>query len=184
MRKAVFLVTILALGGPAAAQSGATYRLEEHVLNAAGHPEGGGSMSGASFRVTLDAVGDAVAPRTIQGSSHVLDSGFGSAYPPPREVTGLSFATKTDLAWTPEPSVGVYNLYRGLRSTLAGLGYGSCAQQGLTVPGASDTDPVPSGDGYFYLVTAENRLAEEGTKGFQASGGGATGPERMGSACP
>jgi hypothetical protein len=34
-------------------------------------------------------------------------------------------------------------------------------------------------DGFFYLVTVENRLSEEGTKGFDSGGG-----ERTGSACP
>ena len=30
--------------------------------------------------------------------------------------------------------------------------------------------PVPAGNGYFYLVTARNRLWEEGTKGSSSAG--------------
>jgi len=43
----------------------------------------------------------------------------------------------------------------------------------------TDSDPLPVSGGFFYLVTAENRLAEEGTKGFTAEGA-----ERLGTVCP
>ena len=42
-----------------------------------------------------------------------------------------------------------------------------------------DTHELETGEGYFYLVTAENRLDEEGTKGFSHDG-----PEREGTVCP
>ena len=109
-----------------------------------------------------------------------MDAGLVPAYPPPREVTGLVFLDDDTLHWDPEPSVGVYNLYRDTLPALPEGGYGSCDQQGLTTTGATDVAPPPGvGDGYFYLVTAENRLAEEGTKGFDT---GAV--ERQGNACP
>ena len=68
---------------------------------------------------------------------------------------------------------------RDLISNIPGLGFGACAQQDLTSPTTDDTDAVPSGDAYFYLVTAENRLAENGTKGFQSDT-----TEREGTLCP
>ena len=78
----------------------------------------------------------------------------------------MAFTDAQTLVWNPERSVGTYNLYRDLLSGLAGLGYGGCEQQELTGEMATDSGAVPAGDGFFYLVTAENLLAEEGTKGF------------------
>ena len=92
---------------------------------------------------------------------------------------GLVFEDKDTLAWEPEKSVGDYNLYRDRVSDLAGLGYGTCEQWDLADETATDTDPVPAGDGFFYLVTAENRLDEEGTKGTDGAG-----TRRKGNVCP
>ena len=84
------------LADPALAQSGATYKLEEHTFNAAGHPDGGSLMTGAGYRITLDAVGDGVAAKGLAGSSYSMGAGFGTAYGPPGQVSGLLFTTKTD----------------------------------------------------------------------------------------
>jgi hypothetical protein len=76
--------------------------------------------------------------------------------------------------------VGIYNLYRDRISNLFGVNFATCEQEALTMPTAVDSDPPPTADGYFYLVTAENRLNEEGTKGFQSDG-----TERLNAApCP
>jgi hypothetical protein len=99
-----------------------------------------------------------------------MDSGFPLTYPPPGEVRGLRFLDSETLVWNPEKSVGVYNLYRDLIGSLSGLGYGSCKEQDLASETATDSDPLPTDNGYFYLVTAENRLTEEGTKGFDGYG--------------
>ena len=48
--------------------------------------------------------------------------------------------------------------------------YGNCEQQEITGETTTDTDTPPGGDGYFYLVTAENRVDEEGTKGTDGEG--------------
>ena len=96
-----------------------------------------------------------------------MSSGFGSSYPPPVEVTGLTFTGKTDLAWDPESSVGVYNLYRGLVSGIA-PDFGSCQPPELTSTLAIDADTPLASEAFFYLVTAENLLGEEGTKGFRS----------------
>ena len=83
-------------------------------------------------------------------------------------------------SWNPERSVGVYNLYRDLLGNLSGLGYGDCEQSDLPGTTATDTDRPPAAGGFFYLITAENRLREEGTKGFDSSGSGRPNP----SPCP
>ena len=86
-------------------------------------------------------------------------------------MTGLQFTDHQTLVWNAERSVGVYNLYRNLMSAISGGDTGACEQYDLTATTTTDPDPAPSaGDGFFYLVTAENRLAEEGTKGWRSSG--------------
>jgi len=172
-------ILALALALPAMAQQSTNYRLDEHVLNAGGHPDNGAELLSTGFKVTLDSIGDGIVARGLSSSSFRMDAGFTNTYLPADEVTGLLFLDKQQLQWNPEPSVGVYNLYRDRISNLAGLGYGSCAQQDLTSAGATDSDPVPTADGYFYIVTAESRLGEEGSKGFQNGG-----VERQGSVCP
>lgn len=165
----VLVLPLLTLGGPALAQQSASYKLQESVLNAGGHPAQGTVLSSASFKIKLDSIGEGLAGIALGSASYHADGGFVGAYPPPGEVTGDYFRTKTMLAWNPEKSVGVYNVYRNTIATLPGA-FGTCL--GGSVPDASYTDAtVPSaGTGYFYLVTAENRLGEEGTKGYQSSG--------------
>ena len=177
IRAVVFVIT-LAVAAPAVAQQSASFTLEEYVFNQGGRPVQGTVATSASFQVSLDATGDIGALALASGSFQV-GGGFGAPYPPPGEVLGLVFTDATTLEWLPEPSTGVYNLYRDVLSSLNGLGYGSCEQQSLNTATATDADPPPNGDGYFYLVTAENKLAEEGTKGFHSDT-----TERMGLACP
>ena len=165
---------------PAMAQSSAGYRLEEHVFNAGGHPDNGTVMSSASFSIKLDAIGEGVVGTALGSASYRMDSGFGGAYPPPGEVQGLWFADHDHLHWDPEKSVGAYNLYRGPMSDLPGLGYGDCTDAGLTDTTATDSAWPSTSDGWFYLVTAENRLGEEGTKGSDSGGIGRANP----SPCP
>ena len=86
-------------------------------------------------------------------------------------ATGLVLlADDVTLQWNPEKSTGRYNLYRDLISGLAGLGYGACEQQALPDETTTDPDTPLVATGYFYLVTAENLLTEEGTKGFHSDG--------------
>jgi hypothetical protein len=168
------LVTLIALAGlagiPAVAQTSASYRLEEHVFNAGGHPDDGPSPGSASFQISLDAIGEGLTGHSSSSASYQLVGGFGPVYPPPGEVTGLVFLDDTTLAWDPERSAGVYNLYRDGLGELPGLGYGFCEQSGLTGASAIDGEAPTAGDGYFYLVTVENRVAEEGTKGDDGDG--------------
>ncbi len=95
-------------------------------------------------------------------------------------MTDLRFTDATTLEWNPEGSIGTYSLYRDLLSTLSTLNYGMCLEPLLLIETTTDTDvPTTPGIGFFYVATAENKLAEEGTKGFHSDTS-----ERMGLACP
>jgi hypothetical protein len=172
------LVLVGSSGLPARAQSPG-YKISDYTFNAGGHPHQGTVMSSASYRITLDALGDSVAGIGLAQGPYHMDGSFGAGYPPPGEVHGLIFADKQTLEWSPEMSAGDYNLYRDSMSVLSGLGYGMCLQQDLTGATTTDGDTPSSGDGYFYLVTVENRLDEEGTKGFRSNG-----DQRQGNVCP
>jgi hypothetical protein len=170
MRKIPILALALLLVGIVHAQQSSSYRLDEHTFNAGGHPHQGTVLSSATFRITLDAVGDAVAGRHLASASFRLDGSFGSCFAPVGEVHGLGFEDHENLVWGADPSAGHYNLYRDFLANLSRLGYGICEQPGLPAPTAHDPfAPVP-GDGFFYLVTAANRLHEEGTKGEDSEG--------------
>ncbi|RMG48208.1 MAG: hypothetical protein D6718_02235 [Acidobacteria bacterium] len=170
---------VCSLATAAIAQSSASYRNSEHVLNLAGHPADSTDLSSASFHLTLDSLGEAAVRASLASSSYHLDSAFAAAYPPPSEVHGVRFADRTTLAWDPERSAGSYNAYRDSLSALPGGGYGACWQPDLPDTQVNDPASPAPGSGFFYLVTVENRLREEGTKGTAASGA-----PRDGSACP
>jgi hypothetical protein len=176
----ILLAALWAVVPMAAAQQSQSFTLEEHVFNGGGLPtEEGQVAASASFQLTSVSIGEAVARAELSSASFGMTAGFGNTYPPPGEVLGLRFADETTLTWQGERSAGTYNLYRDTVSALTGLGYGQCHEQDLDTNTTSDTEAAPAGDGFFYLVTAENRLAEEGTKGTQSDGA-----ERDGNACP
>ncbi len=186
MRKSRIPRVILTLGLAVAmsavhAQSSASFKLQEHALNSGGSPlsDSGSSLTSASFKVKLSSLGEGLIGPALSSASFRVDSGFTQGLLPAGETRGLIFTSQDTLEWDAHLSAGSYNLYRDLHSNLAGLGFGQCEQQGLSGAGATDTDPVPIGDAYFYLVTVENRLGEEGTKGSQSDGS-----ERLGNACP
>jgi len=120
--------------------------------------------------MSLDAVGDPATGARSSAPSYRMGAGFASAYPPPGQVRGLRFTDGDTLRWDSEPSIGSYNLYRDLLSRLSSGGYGNCEQQDLTDETATDATVPPAADGYFYLVTAQNRLDEEGTLGEDSGG--------------
>ena len=91
----------------------------------------------------------------------------------------MRFTSASAFGWNPEPSVGAYNVYRGLVSGLPSS-YGACFASGLTAVSATDAATPAAGQCYFYLVTAENRLAEEGTLGKKSDGT----PRPNASPCP
>ena len=179
-RHAVLVAALLCIGGrPAMAQASASFRISAHVLNAGGHAASGTVLSSSSFRITFDSIGDPLAALPMSSASFRLQPGFALVFPPPGEVSGLVFQDRQTLRWNIEPAVGSYNLYRGLVSTLPSLEFGTCEQEGIPQATTTDSSSPLSGQAFFYLVTAENLLTEEGTKGFQSNG-----TERQGNACP
>ncbi len=165
------LAGLLFLICPAAwAQSSASYQLESAHINNAGRPLQGVSAASASHRVTLDAMGEIANAQSTSASWNV-GSAFPLRYRPPGEVLGLRFADRDTLQWKPERSVGRYSVYRDLIGVLSSGVFGHCLQSGLGNATVDDaTLPAPS-QGFFYLVTAKNRLTEEGTMGRGSSTG-------------
>ena len=167
----ILAVNLLLLTGPAAAQSSASYSLEGPVLNAGGHPEAGAVLTSASFRISIDSLGEGVLGSGLSSASFSMDAGRLPAYQPPGEVLNLVLlADHQTLQWDAERSAGVYNLYRAALSALSGANGGSCEQQELAGTSTTDTGTPATGDGWFYLVTVKNRLGEEGTRGIRSSG--------------
>lgn len=169
MRPSALALFVL-VSGTVLAQQSASFRNSEHVLNAGGRPVGGSGAASGSHRITLDAIGDSVTPGLLAGSTFVIGGGFVTPYPPPGEVHGLRFSDDVTLFWSVEPTTGVYNLYRGALASLSGLAYGSCRVAEVVGTSTIDADAPAKGQGSFYLVTAENLIAEEGTKGWASSG--------------
>ena len=90
----------------------------------------------------------------------------------PGEAENLQFTDATTLIWDPERSRGSYALYQGLVAVPFDAGYGLCEQPPpvLATETATVTGLPGTGDARFFLVTARNRLAEEGPKGFDYLG--------------
>jgi hypothetical protein len=183
-RRIVMLAAVLGIASfvasPALSQTSANFKLQEHVINAGGNPNGGSALVSSSFRIQLDSIGESVTGPGLASASWLVDAGFSSAYPPPGEVTGLRFGPgRVTLLWDLERSIGTYDLYRGMVPAFL-PNYGVCSQSGMTAETVTDTVVPAAGGSLYYLVTARNRLSEEGTKGFASSGA-----ERPnGSPCP
>jgi len=165
---------------PALAQSSASYKLGEHAFNAGGRPAQALVSTSVSYRLTLDSIGESIAGQALGGASYQLEGGLASTYPPPGEVDGLELLGDLQtLTWSWEPASTAYNVYSGLLSTLPG-GYGTCAISRVAGASWGDTFLPPPGAGAFYLVTGENRLRQEGTKGYTSAGAERSNP----SPCP
>jgi hypothetical protein len=172
MRIAIVLaggLLLLPSAAPARAEQSPSFRVDEQVLNAGGRPLQGLVAASASFRMTIDAIGDAGPGTPLASASFGLSPGPVAPYPPPGEVRNLRFSDPGRFGWDRERSAGVYNVYRGTVGLLPGT-YGSCSQSSLFATTAADAGaPLPS-TAWFYLVTAKNLLSEEGTKGFASNG--------------
>ncbi len=157
-------------GENALAQTSANYHLAESTFNAGGDPNQGVTLASASHHVKLDALGDAALGVGLASASYRMDAGFVDVYRPPGEVLGLTVAAdKKTFNWNPERSVGSYDLYRDLLSTLPG-NFGTCLASSIAANTWTDATTPPAGRGWFYLATAKNRLGEEGTKGARSNG--------------
>ena len=155
--------------GFVSAQTSASFKLTENVVNAGGNPQGAIRPASASFKISLDAIGGAAPRGALSSASYRGDGGFAARYAPPGEVSGVRFVDKTNLTWSHEPSVGTYNLYRSTLASLPGS-FGNCHQSALAGPAFEDANVPAPASGWLYLVTARNRLREEGTKGYTSSG--------------
>jgi len=175
MRTPIVVLAALVLSGTALAQTSTEFTLEEHTFNSGGTPSQGVDLTSASYSITLASIGDTVVATGLASSSFGMDVGFDVAYPPPGEVGSLfmgrlgqkgrapDLTDKQTLVWSAEQSAGVYNLYRDDISN----GFGDCEERGIA--GTTTTDTATPTTAFFYLATVENRLAEEGTKGFQSN---------------
>ena len=162
-------LVLLAVPSAARAQTSASFKLTESTFNGGGSPSNGGIAISASYHITIDAVGQPATPQAASSPAFSLGTGFVAGFTPPGEVQQLRFTDKITLAWNPEASTGTYGLYRDALSTLPG-GFGSCLDPGSSTEAATDAATPPTGGGWFYLVTAKNRLGEEGTKGARTGG--------------
>ncbi|HNQ77293.1 MAG TPA: hypothetical protein PKJ37_00025 [Acidobacteriota bacterium] len=148
-------------------QTSGNFQNKEHVINNGGNPAP--ALTSTNYQITLSSIGDGLSGTAMSSPGYQIDGGFEASYPPPGEVLDLMFSDNTTFAWDTELSVGTYNVYRGNITDLAS-GYGTCFTQGLTTVTAIDAETPSSGQCFFYLVTAENRIAEEGTMGNNSSG--------------
>lgn len=171
MKRTLYVLGLF-LAGTALAQESATYKIISASLNAGGRPAGGVVAESATYRLSLDAIGDAAIGSGLSSAGSSLDGGLVGSFPPPGEVANLVFTDATTLFWSTDPSAGDYGLYQGNLGSPFDPGFGICVQPPppITIP-MTTVAMVPSvGHGLFYLVTARNRLAEEGTKGFTSAG--------------
>lgn len=168
MRKLPFIVLLLFML-PVQGQSGPSFRLEG-TFNTGGHPGAGALPQSANYRITLDSIGETLVAPGLRSASYAMDLNRAHSYPPPGEVHGLVvLGDKQTLAWGPERSVDTYRVYRGDLFELP-VDYGDCRV--TEVPFESVTlDETPDYfELYFYLVTAQGSLLEEGTLGSDSSG--------------
>ncbi len=78
----------------------------------------------------------------------------------PAAVSGLSVTHtgggSADIDWAPTAGADVYAITRGALSSLAATSLGDCFADGLVVTTATDTEVPASGEGFTYLVQAQN----------------------------
>lgn len=157
----IFLLLPLAAG----AQASPSFSLNESAINNGGDPVNGVALSSVSYRITLDSIGDSVSGGVLSSASYSMDPGVVPSNMPAGEVLNLRFYGKTALSWSAECSVGAYNVYRGTSKN-----DWPCLHQNLTSASDSDAETPTPGQVFCYLVTAENRLGEQGTLGKDSAG--------------
>ncbi len=158
-------IHVLLIGGIVSAQTSKSFRLEDYTFDAGGSPYMSSTLGSASFGMAMVSIGDGIAATGLTSSSYGLDAGFDVAFVSPGEVSHLLLTDKQTLVWDAERSAGTYNLYRDDSSG----GYGNCTQQGIATTMTTDAAIPTTDNAFYYLVTATNRLALEGTKGFQGN---------------
>jgi hypothetical protein len=153
------------------AQEGVRFRVTEHARNAGGSPVAGSPVASQRFEVDPSSIGDGVTRHSLLGARFRGAAGFSLGFRPAGEVFGLVIGSDhRTLGWSPEPSVGHYHVYRDSIGALSQLGYGTCLASDVETTTHDDPESPADGDGYFYLVTASDRLHREGTKGASSAG--------------
>jgi hypothetical protein len=161
-------LAILTFSFGALAQSGANFKVEESQFNAGGNPANGAAPSSAGYDISLDAIAGQASATPSTSPNFSVTGGLVPAYPPPGEVQGFGYQGPV-LGWDPDPSTGSYTLYRGSVGDLPGS-FGAPIQAGITLVQVADPATPSAGQCFFYLVTAVNRIGEEGTKGTMSDG--------------
>jgi hypothetical protein len=90
----------------------------------------------------------------------------------PAEATPLSVGrtgTTANLSWTAVADADAYSITRGDLSSKAANQYGGCLQDGLPTPSFDDTAVPAPGQGFFYLVQAQNFDCGLGSLGTTSS---------------
>ncbi|HEU5180156.1 MAG TPA: hypothetical protein VFW45_05155 [Candidatus Polarisedimenticolia bacterium] len=166
----ILALVVLLAASPVAAQSSTSYKVQGSSFDNAGDPTNGVALGSAHFHLKLDSIGGDLAATAVSSASFHADEGFVDLYRPAGEVTGVRFTNPTILQWNAEPSAQWYEVYQS--ASLPGT-FGTCYAGDLTTTSLADATTPAIGSRFYYLVTARNRLRQEGTKGF-----GSTGTER------
>ena len=164
------LVSLCLIPGLAMAQQSASFDVREQVLNSGGAPLNGVSPSSPGYRISMLAIGGSIVGLGSSSASFQMDAGFVSGYPAPGEVSNVRFMDEVTLLWDGEHSATSYNRYQGSVTRPFDPGYGACALPAISTNSLAFPDTPPPGDVLFILLTAENRLSEEGTKGTSSIG--------------
>lgn len=164
----VFSIFLLTVGAPSLySQSSENYDIEQSTFNSGGNPSP--ILSSLNYRMTLDSVGEGIVAVGVGSDSYEMETGFPSLYPPPGEVLNLLFTDKITLTWDAERSACGYYLYRGELVDLP-FSYGSIVKPLITETYTTDEETPAPGGSFFFLLTAVNRIGEEGPKGSNSSG--------------
>jgi hypothetical protein len=161
------------------AQSSADYRITHLSADSGGHPGQAPILTTTDFQISLGSVGGPPGTQVLITPSYRVNGGFTASLTPPGEVMHLmALADGATLIWDWDPASEAFNVYRDPIGSLTTT-FGSCLPR-IGDRQWMDRDLPPAGEGFFYFVTGENALYEEGTKGFMSNG--QERPNRM--ACP
>jgi len=87
----------------------------------------------------------------------------------PRLLLGRIGAVTAALSWSAVPGADGYSIDRGDLSALGPGSYGGCLVEGLSETGFSDDEIPLLGDGFTYLVVAQNHDCGLGSLGFDST---------------
>lgn len=164
----LFFLFLFAAGVPLLySQSSENYGIEQSTFNSGGNPSP--ILLSPNYQMTLDAIGEGIVAVGAESASYGMDAGFPSPYPPPGEVLNLLFTDAITLSWDAERSACGYHLYRGALTDLPSS-YGSIVKPLITETNTTDEETPAPGGSFFYLLTAVNRIGEEGPTGNDSSG--------------